>query len=669
MKIIILILPLFLINVVLSQKSDFNWLENIHSERVAEWIKEENERTEKFLSKCRKEFRGYSAVNKSSYVSTDYSYPEGKHFYRMMYNELNKPASLYYSNKIGGKEYLIVDPYDISRSDKIDIHQYEESHDGKYLAFSYGRNGSDWREIKIKKISGGYIKDVVKNVKFSSISWFGDGFFYQEYPRNGQFSAEDNPVIKYHRLKTDQANDIIVYRRESDKLIELEFNVLKSQDYLILTESLNNAEIINHYYIDLKDDKMFLRPLLPKLNKSIKVIHNEGEKLTFVTNHQSGVNRVNELLLSNPTEWSILIDRLEGSSLVWGKLVHNKLVCKYRNFLDEEIRIYDLFGNLLKQISFETGYTVNGFSEDGYTKNTLFTFGNEITPLIIYEMDISTFESNLVGKTKVTYNIEDYEILYEEYTSFDNTKVPITIIKRKDTELVDQNPTILKTYGGFGSVYVPRYDPGLMYFLDNGGVFAYAHVRGEGTLGEEWSKSGRGDLKTNTINDFLSAAEFLTKSGITSPSKLAITGTSHGGLIVAASFIKEPSKFKVAVPIVGVYDMLEFEKYTVGVFHTDEFGSNSTESGRNLLRSYSPFHNLKIDEDYPYCLIVTAENDDRVPAFQSYKFYEKMKALGYKSKTYLKVEKDAGHYGAYSINGSIEEFADIYSFILKYTSE
>lgn len=267
--------------------------------------------------------------------------------------------------------------------------------------------------------------------------------------------------------------------------------------------------------------------------------------------------------------------------------------------------------------------------------------------------------------TNVNFAVEDYMVITREYSSKDGTKVPITIVFKKDILRNGKNPTLLESYGGFGSIHEPHFDPALVYFLSKGGVYAYAHVRGEGTLGREWSLQGKRLNKQKTFDDFIAAAEYLIKENYTSPSKLAITGGSNGGLLIGAAMVQRPELFKLAIPVVGVYDMLRFEKFTVGVFHIREYGTvNNKNDFKNLL-SYSPLHNIKPGINYPTTLIMTSDNDVRVPPFHSYKFAAKLQNNpGQKNQILLRVEKNAGHNGATSIFGEQEEQADMYGFIL-----
>jgi prolyl oligopeptidase len=307
------------------------------------------------------------------------------------------------------------------------------------------------------------------------------------------------------------------------------------------------------------------------------------------------------------------------------------------------------------------GYSIGGFDGSKNDDELFFYIQTYFFPPVVYRMDLKTYKYELLETTETTYDVKEYTIEIKEYVSKDNVKIPITLVYKKGIKLDGSNPTLLESYGGFGISESAHFDPALVYFLSQGGVFAYAHVRGEGTFGLNWANEGKRLKKQNTINDFIAAAEYLIKEKYTSANHLAITGGSHGGLLVGAAMVQRPDLFKIVIPVVGVFDMLRFEKFTVGVFHINEFGTiKKEEDFRNIL-SYSPIHNIKAGVNYPTTLVMTSDNDERVPPFNSYKFVAQLqKNLGQKNPIFLRVEKQAGHYGG----GTLDEKADFYGLLL-----
>lgn len=649
---------------MVDEKDPYSWLEAVNSKTVRKWKKDQNKASEAFLEKANRKEKGYGNINRYSYVDFELPRLEGNNYYKMMYRRLGEPLSLYIQDDSDAREELLLSPDEISLVDEINIDSFEESIDGKHLAIVYGRNGSDWKEVRVKRLRGGLLlKDHIEHVKFSGVAWDREGFYYLKYPFNDQFDAERNPKLMYHRLGTDQEEDQVLFARKSASLIEMDFEVTPSGDYLILNERIDNG-LFNSYYIDTKAPSKTIKPLLPKLTGRIHVIDNREDALIFTTSHAGGANSVLTLGLNDPTDWSMLIPAFGETALDWARLISGKIVCQYRDKLSYFVLIFNKSGELGKRIDFDESYSVGGFDE-GNREECFFYYSNYFTPPIVYRLNMTNYEMELVSKTKLTFDVDKFKVINVEYPSTGGVAVPLTIVARKDVKLNGKNPLVLKTYGGFGLVHSPAFDEGVVFFLERGGVFAYAHIRGEGTKGDPWAQAGKRENKVNSVSDYIRAAEYLIDKGYTSPEHLGITGASHGGLMVGAAMTTRPELYRAAVPVVGVFDMVNFEKYTVGVFHKDEFGTAENEKDLDLLRSYSPYHNIKPGVNYPTSLIITSENDDRVPPFHSYKFAAKLQSNpGQENPVLLRIEENAGHYGASSIDGSLQSTAYLYSFFL-----
>lgn len=645
------------------------WLEETEDKAVKKWIDKQNETTEKYLRKARYRQLGINSIGKYGYINYNWPSPEGDKYYKILYNSGGYSAGLYTMNKINSNPLLLVNPRDISRDERIDISSYKTSPDGKYLAVYFGRNGSDWKEIKVKKLNApGYIKDHIVDIKFSGVEWDNEGFYYVTYPRKGKFDAEGRPRLMYHKLKTDQKEDEVVFERNTDKLLKLDFQVTKSKDFLIVSESINYGETQNYYYKDLRVEDSPLLPLLPKLNATLNVIANIGDTLIFTTGQQAGNGSVNFMNVNDPLAWKTLIPKPGGErkKLLWCRLISGKLVCHYWKDMQQfMIDVYDFSGNKLYGVEFQKGYRVSGFSDNGNQDECVFSMQNYFTPPVVYRMDMNTFETELIKKTEVTFDVEEYESKIVEYPAKDGVMIPLTIVHKKGLELNSANPTLLKTYGGFGQTHLPSFSKGLVYFMENGGIFAYAHVRGEGIKGPAWARAGKREGKLTSISDFISAAEYLIAEKYTSPANLGIVGASNGGMMVGAAMTQRPELFKAAVPIVGVHDMLDFVNYTTGVFYKEEYGFVDNPSDAKVLRSYSPYHNIKKGVNYPTTMVMTSENDIRVPPFHSYKFASRLQNNpGQTNQILLRVEKMAGHDGANSYLDGVFETADMYAFLL-----
>jgi prolyl oligopeptidase len=309
--------------------------------------------------------------------------------------------------------------------------------------------------------------------------------------------------------------------------------------------------------------------------------------------------------------------------------------------------------------------SVSGFYGNKDDEEVLFNFESYTIPKVVYKFNINTFKKELTKHTAVSFDFKNIEYKEVECLSSDSVRIPMVLVYRKGLVLDGSNPTILSAYGGFGAISQPLFNPGIVYFVNNGGVYAFANIRGGGDKGINWALAGRGDNKQKSFDDFITAAEFLIENKYTNSQKLAATGGSNGGLVVAAAAIQRPDLFKVVVPIVAPFDMIRFENFTIGHFHSDEYGTVSDSSSFQKLYSYSPYHNIKEDVNYPTMLVITSENDDRVPPFHSYKFVAKLQSrVAQKNPIILKVREKAGHNGATSFRANLREKAELYGFIL-----
>lgn len=309
--------------------------------------------------------------------------------------------------------------------------------------------------------------------------------------------------------------------------------------------------------------------------------------------------------------------------------------------------------------------SLRGFSGEFYDEELLFSFSSYTLPPVVYKFNIRNFRRELAGQSTITFDYKDIEYKEVEYLSTDSALVSMTLVYEKGLELDGNNPTLLKAYGGFGRISQPYFNPGVVHFIKKGGVFAFAGIRGGGEKGYDWASAGRGDKKQNSFDDFIAAAEYLIENKYTNPSKLASTGASNGGLVVAAAAVQRPDLFAAVVPVVAPFDMIRFENFTVGHFHTDEYGTVKDSLGFQNLLSYSPLHNIQKEVNYPSMLVVTSDHDDRVPPFHSYKFIAEMQSReAQKNPILLKVEKNSGHYGAETFNSTIQERADLFGFVL-----
>lgn len=645
-------------------QDDYRWLEDVRSDRVKDWIKSQNKLSHKFTRRASIKNRALSSIKKFAYVISENVYKRGQfYFFFARRNNMATPG-LYIQESINGHSSCIIDPNFISRKDKIDIKSFALSKDSKYLAFQFNRNGSDWCEIGLRKLpSGKKLKDHLVGIKFSSIEWKGDGFFYSKYPNHGEFAEAIGEEIYYHKLGDEQANDKLIFKRK-DPSIQFQYNTSSDEQYLILREETKNY--FNYFYIDYFSEKPYLRPLLMKQRTAFQFLDSHDGKLIVKSFKNNNNGNIVEIDPTNPLKWKEIIPEYPHGILIANRLKTDRIICIYQSNQHPIIKIFDYQGKQLYALELPDAHSASGFYGDKEDDNLLFSISSYVIPSLSYELNTKTFERKPGKVVQVTYSYKKFEIKPSTYISKDGTEIPINIICKKGLKLNGNNPTLLKAYGGFGSIASPSFDPGLVYFLENGGVFAYANIRGGGDLGKKWALSGRKLNKQNSFDDFNSAAEYLIKQGYTKPGKLAATGGSNGGLIVAAAVVQRPDLYKLVVPVVGVMDMIRFEKFTVGALHNDEYGSIQDSTQFVNLLNYSPLHNIKEDINYPSMLIMTSENDDRVPPFHSYKFVARLQNR--KAQTnpiLLRVEKNAGHNGAINYLMQNKKRAAMYGFIIE----
>ena len=647
---------------------EFRDLEKPNSENTMKWVEQQNSLTKRTLRKAAMKCNSYVAIDKYAYAKYDNPIKRGDYYFTYAYHNSVSVPALFCQNSIRDNPSILVNPTFISSTDNILLEGFSVSKDSKLLAYQFRRNGSDWVEIKIINIKTGIHKnDHLKNVKFSNISWKNDGFYYSIFPKQG-LEKTSGQEIYYHKIDTDQNQDKLIFKRPNNPEAFFSVSTTSDERFLIITETNNKRGIVNIFYIDFNSPQQAIKPLLTRLsnNEDFNILDNNGDELIATSFKGANNGMIIKLNPSNPMEWRTIVPEYETALLLSVKLLEDKIIAIYQSNGKQLITFFDYKGNILHSIQLPFGYSVGGFKGEKQDKKLLFSYSGYTQPAVVYVLDTKTFKTNPLRATVVNFNYTDFETKNLEYESFDGTKVSLFLIFKKGINLTNQNPVLLKAYGGFGLIETPSFDPGIVHFLYKGGVFAFANIRGGGDNGIDWALQGRGDKKQNSFDDFIAAAEFLINNNYTNPEKLAITGASNGGLVVGVAMTQRPELFKVAVPVVAPLDMIRFNKYTVGHYWEQEYGSiNDSVEFFNLL-SYSPLHNISNTINYPATMIMTSENDDRVPPLHSYKFAAKLQNRNaQKNPILLRVEKGAGHYGATrNLKSQIKEEADFYDFIL-----
>jgi len=586
---------------------------------------------------------------------------------------LQNQSVLYMQTSLQSPPRVVLDPNQLSADGTISVSALALSKDGKLMAYGLSSSGSDWQEIKIRDVdSGKDYKEVLKWCKFSSIAWKhdGSGFFYNRFPAEGSVPKEDRNNynrVYWHKPGTPQNADILIYQDKKNK--ELGFSPFISEDgkYLLL-EVWQGTDPHNRIYYRPVNSK---RPFIKVLNKNdagYSYIYNQGSSFYFKTDKGAPRGRIVKIDFKKPDEkyWQEIIPE-QKEVLRYAVVVNGFLIVDYMQDAHDIIKMYTLNGHFVREIKMPTlgsVYSISGRPED---KEMFITFASFLYPTTIYRYDFTIDHLDTFRKSEIKFNTDDYVTRQVFYQSKDGTRVPMFITHRKNLELNGKNPTILYGYGGFDVNKLPSFSVARLVWLENGGVFAQANIRGGGEYGEEWHRAGMLEKKQNVFDDFIAAAEYLIREKYTNPKRLAINGGSNGGLLVAACMVQRPELFGAVLCQVPVIDMLRYHKFTVGRYWIPEYGNAEADSNQfKFLYAYSPLHNIKEGVEYPPTLVTTAESDNRVAPLHAMKFVATLQEK-YKGRNpiLIRVETKAGHGAGKPTSKRIAEVADLYTFLFK----
>ncbi len=648
----------------------YRWLEDENAEEVKAWVEEQNEVTFAYLENI--PFREKIKERLSElYNYPKYSAPSraGEYYFFYKNDGLQNQYVIYIQKGLDGEPEVFIDPNELSEDGTVRIRLVGFSNDDRYVAFSRSEAGSDWREIHVMEIaSKTELPDRIRWVKFSEAAWHGDGFFYSGYdePEEGRKFTGQNKYQKifYHKLGDSQEDDRIVFEDRDHPHRYVWADVSEDERYLFLgvSEGTHGNEL---YFLDLLEQDAKFQPVITGFEYDSYVIDNIGDKFLMHTNIDAVNNRVVLVDSRSPAKenWKTVIpekkDVLTNAGTAGGQLF-----CNYLKDANSRIFQYGLTGNLVREIRLPALGSAYGFRGKKEDKILFYTFSSFTYPQTIYKYEVGNGKTEIFQESEVKFNPEDYVTKQVFYLSRDGTRVPMFIVHKKGLKLDGNNPTFLTSYGGFNISLTPYFSAPRVVLLEYGCVYALPNLRGGGEYGEEWHRAGMLHNKQNVFDDFIAAAEYLIKEKYTSSDMLAISGASNGGLLVGACMTQRSDLFKVALPAVGVMDMLRYHEFTVGWGWIVELGSSSDEEHFKNLLSYSPLHNIKKGVSYPATLVTTADHDDRVVPAHSFKF---IAALQDKHEgdnpVLIRIETRSGH-GSSSTSKMIEELADEYSFML-----
>ena len=650
-------------------------LENDSSRATADWVKAENKITQDYLSritfrskllKRMKELVNYEKVSAPSYIKQTCKW----YFYRN--SGLQNQSVMYVMDRLGDEKNarVFLDPNKLSDDGTVALKGISFSHNGKYAAYSISRSGSDWQEFYVMDAkTGKLLDDHIVWAKFSGASWQGDGFYYSAYdaPQKGREFSNVNSIQKiyYHKIGTPQSQDVLFYQNPANPMRFYSVYVNQEEMMMFLTES--GAGSGNNVYVrDLRQPNSQFIQMTSNLDLQYSLVETIGDKMYFLTNDGAPKNRLMVTDLAHPgfNEWKTLVpeakDMLESVTFADGKMILN-----YMKDASSHAFVYSLDGKQLSEIKFPT-FGSAGFYGEKDRKEVFFYFSSFTVPGSIYQYDLATNTSKVYVSPKVKFNESDYVSEQVFYPSKDGTRIPLFITYKKGLKRNGKNPVYLYGYGGFNIAMPPYFSSNRIPFLEIGGIYAQACLRGGSEYGEEWHLAGTKMNKQNVFDDFISAGEWLIKNKYTSKDYLAIVGGSNGGLLVGACMTQRPDLFKVCIPEVGVMDMLRYHKFTIGWNWAPDYGTSADSKEMfEYLKGYSPLHNLRPGTHYPATLITTADHDDRVVPAHSFKFAATLQADNAgNTPTLIRIDTKAGHGSGKPLSKQLEEQADIYGFIL-----
>ncbi len=647
----------------------YRWLEDDKSEETAEWVAAQNKVTFEYLNQIPFREDVKNRLTKIwDYPKYSVTFKKGERYFYYFNTGMQNQSVLYVQETLEDEGRVLLDPNLLSEDGTVSLASMGISNDGKYLAYGISRGGSDWNEIYVMEIeSGTKLDDHLMWIKFSGISWQGDGFYYSRYdePTGSELSGKNEfHKVFYHKIGTSQADDQLVFENKNFPLRNYYASVTDDERFLIIYESESTSG--NSMYVkDFNKPNASFEAIVEDFENDYSVVDDHNGKLLVTTNLDAPKYRLVEIDPNNKDKanWKTILPEqeevLDGVTLVGGKIV-----ARYMKDAYSQAFIYDMEGNKTGDLNLPGIGTMAGFNGLKDDNIAFYGYTSFTYPTTIYKFDIEKNESTVFRAPEIDFDPSAYETKQEFYKSKDGTMIPMFIVHKKGLRMDGTNPTLLYGYGGFNVSLTPGFSPTRLILLEQGGVFAMPNLRGGGEYGKEWHEAGTKEQKQNVFDDFIAAAEFLIENNYTSSERIAIQGGSNGGLLVGAVMTQRPDLIKVAFPAVGVLDMLRYHLFTIGWAWATDYGKSDVAEEFGYLIKYSPLHTLKFGACYPATLITTADHDDRVVPAHSFKFAAALQEhQGCNNPTLIRIETKAGHGAGKPTSKIIEEYADIYSFM------
>ncbi|MFL6278448.1 MAG: prolyl oligopeptidase family serine peptidase [Blastocatellia bacterium] len=653
----------------------YRWLEDLDSADTHAWVEAQNRLTFAYLNEIPARAQIKQRLTRL-WNYERYGLPErqGDRYFYMKNNGLQNQSVLYTTTALDAAPQVLLDPNTLSTDGTVALAGMEVSDDGRLLAYGIAQAGSDWQEWHVRDVATAKdLPDLVRWVKFSGASWTkdGKGFFYSRYdePKATTQMTGANYFHKlyYHKLGTPQTQDVLVYERPDQKEWNINGFVTDDGRYLIVSATQGTDRRNRLFYKDLQAQDATVKPLLDQGDARYSVIDNDGTTFWLSTDRDAPRGKIIAIDVTKPeaANWKTVVPQAT-ETLEAANVIGNLLVTSYLKDAHTQIKVYDLKGKLVREVTLPGIGTASGFGGKRTDQETFYSFTSYTTPATVYRYDMRTGRSTVFRAPKVDFNTADYESKQVFYTSKDGTRVPMIITYKKGLKLDGQNPTVLYGYGGFNVSLTPAFSVGNLVWMERGGVYAVPNLRGGSEYGEDWHQGGMKLKKQNVFDDFIAAAEWLIANKYTSTPRLAIFGGSNGGLLVGAAMTQRPELFGATLPAVGVMDMLRFQKFTIGWAWVSDYGSADNPEEFKALYAYSPLHNIKPGTAYPPTLITTADHDDRVVPLHSFKFAAAMQAAqAGPNPVLIRIETRAGHGAGKPTSKQIEEVADRWGFLVR----
>ncbi|GGE89799.1 prolyl oligopeptidase family serine peptidase [Massilia psychrophila] len=651
----------------------YRWLEDANSAETREWVESQNTLTQSVLG----QIPGREAIRQRltklwNYERYSVPYQEGGRYFYSRNDGLQNQSVLYSMAKLGDTPRVLLDPNKLALDGTVALAGTAVSPDGKLLAYGTAASGSDWNEWKVRDIATGKdLSDHLKWVKFSSTSWTrdGKGFFYSRYdePKEATKLADVNYFQKlyFHKIGTPQSADVLVFDRPDQKEWGFQGNVTDDGRYLVISSTQGTAHKNRVFFKDLAKPGSTVLALVEQFESAYSFIDNDGPVFYFTTDNKAPRQRVIAIdtRKAQAANWKTIVPE-SAQTLVSASRVNHQFIANYLADARSMIKVFDRNGRAVREVALPGIGSATGFNGKASERETFYSFTGFTSPTTIYRLDMKSGASTVLRRPTVDFDPSSYETRQQFFTSRDGTRVPMFIVSKKGLKQDGSNPTYLYGYGGFNISMTPGFSPANLAWMEMGGVYVMANLRGGGEYGEAWHEAGTKLQKQNVFDDFIGAAEWLIANKVTSPAKLAIGGGSNGGLLVGAAMTQRPELFGAAIPQVGVMDMLRFHKFTIGWAWASDYGSSDNPEQFKALVKYSPLHNLKSGSCYPATMITTADHDDRVVPAHSFKFAAAAQAAqAGAAPIIIRIDTKAGHGAGKPTSKQIDEVADRWGFL------